>query len=1076
MRTGEPPCGNSRVTVPDTGAFACIHRYFEKQAALSPNASALMTESCSVTFHELDARANQLASWLNAQGIGPGSKVAIAIPRSVDAVVCVLACLKSGAAYVPIGAHYAKPLIDYILHDAGVDLALCQSPLTFEGPTKVAHVNTLGAAHLESQSRCGWDWPGNSLAWILYTSGSSGQPKAVRGTQRGIVQRCEALWTLQPFTAGEVAIQNTALTVVDSFWELWGPLCQGVPVLVLDEAINQDLPRLVRALQFHQVTRICLVPSLLRSLLTIIHDLERQLPHLRQWVVSGESLTHDLVCQFYKHLPHATLLNQYGLTETSADITSFDTRGMSSHPTDISPVPIGTPFPGIELFILDERLALVPEGEEGELYVSGACLVDGYLNRPELTAERFPLNPFSSVGARMLRTGDRARRLARGEFLVSGRADRQVKVRGYRVELDGLESLISRHSAVDSAAVTYQPNASGHSQLIAYICPVAAGKPTEADLSAFCAERAPSYMIPHRFIFVDDMPRTPSGKIDRKALPSLMACESSVADRPDLPPLQDAVRRIWCRLLAVSDVDPQAEFFRVGGDSLLMMRLLSEIRHEFHCEVSLEQFVREPTVGYLCELIRGAPKVMPGADFCEMQIRESLPDSATRAKLQQVSASLSQTSIWMHEQIADDGNPYGIVVSAMLYGPLRIPILESACRYVMQVNPVLSTRIFRTASAGLQQKIVLDGPLPFEVVDGRGVASEHKWRYVTEHIRSVSSRRLDVSRNAPFDVRVVATAEDETALIIQVHHLVCDGHSIKVLMRQISEIYNAEANGGPLPTRTPDYRFAAYCDWERRFFASGKSDNYGPEVSAPGADVISRALSYWERVLPDRELTQALPADYAADPRSESFKGGEFRVEVARSSIDRYLSQVRWRGVTAFHLFFASYSMALFRTFSYGTQAIGFTAALRPRELEDALGCYVSVLPCLLGVSEHTTCADLLCQVRDSMWSALEWGRVPFEVVLNHLRAKGRAREFRGFQTSVSFDDSATDYLQLHALKTQSQRVHGGSSKFPLSLNVEVAGSGFILSFEYRTKLYRESSIQLLARTALEEVERLGRS
>jgi aryl carrier-like protein len=569
------------------------------------------------------------------------------------------------------------------------------------------------------------------------------------------------------------------------------------------------------------------------------------------------------------------------------------------------------------------------------------------------------------------------------------------------------------------------------------------------------------------------MPRTPSGKINRNALPALATGKVSIVDRPDLPALQDEVRRLWCQLLGAPDVGVDEEFFQAGGDSLLMMKMLGEIRNRLARDISVKHFVSKPTLEALCELIRSAESSAPGpaAAFSSRALEEFLNDSSTRARVQRVPTSLPQTSIWMHEQMAYDGNPYGITVSATLSGALDTNLLRSACQAIVQAEPALTTRFSMTA-AGLEQCVTPDDRVRFEVLEGRNIPIEQKQQYIDNHIRRVASRRLNVSREAPVIIRVITLTEKESILIIQVHHMVCDGLSVKILLKKLAETYNALAKGDPPPTSMPDYRFLAYCDWEHGLFSDDQA-RHRSKLAEGGASTVSRALSYWEDAVPDLERSQALPSDYPnrTDP---SFEGGEVVVEVERGRVGNHLNQIQKRGVTPFHLFFAAYSKALFRTFKYERQAIGFTNSMRPAELDDALGCYITTLPCLLHVSEFTTYPELLGQVWDSLWNAVESRHVPFEAVLNHLRAKGRATDFRGFQTVVSCDDWAIEHLQLHGLDVQPQRVNSRWSKFPISLNVEVARSKFIFLFEYRSHLYREATIGLLARTFLDELERFS--
>ncbi|NKM08305.1 amino acid adenylation domain-containing protein [Rhizobium leguminosarum bv. viciae] len=1047
--------------------FTSINRHFEVQATRTPDALALATEASSITFRELNARADHLASLLRWRGVGPESRAAIILPRSIDAVVSVLACLKVGAAYVPIGVTSPLRLIDDILDDARCQIILCHREARWSDRMEALPVDEVRFGG-DDQGHASPEWPGDALAWILYTSGSSGQPKGVRGTHRGVLQRCEALWALQPFASGERAIQNTSLTVVDSPWELWGPLCQGVPVLLLDDQASQDLPRYVGALNAHRITRICLVPSLLHALLTNIHDLQQRLPHLRLWVVSGELLNVDLVRQFYAQLPEAVLLNQYGLTETSADITSFDTRSIASAPSDLIHAPIGVPFPGVHTFILDERLEPAHDGEEGELYVSGDCVADGYLRRPELTAERFLPNPFAVGSPVMLRTGDRARRLSTGDILITGRADRQVKVRGHRVELDGVEAMVCRHPGVGSAAVIYRTTPLGNPQLIAYFCKKLDGDaPTEAGLREFCANHALAHMIPHRFVELDEMPRTQSGKIDRKALGSSAGGEVPIIDRPDLSAVEDEVRRIWCRLLALPDIGVDESFFHSGGDSLLLMKLLKQLGDQFGRNIPMKQLASNPTIAFTCELIQGEEDSSAGPEALTWYNEAMQPAGADSVPLHQVSLSQSQTSIWIHEQMASDGNPYGITSAATLRGVLDIARLKGAFQSIVQAQPILSTRLVMDAT-GLQQRTVADDASFFEVIDGRRISDDNKHHFVADQVRLVSSRRLDLEREAPILVRVVLTAEDEAVLILQVHHLVCDGRSIGVLLDMIAEAYDVEIAGGQ--SQSPDYRFLAYCNRERILLPPPIRPTREASPTIQAENAAARIMAHWEEAISDLAFTPALPFDHPSG-KQPSFAGREIIIEVERQLVDDQLQRIGKNGITPFQLFFAAYAMALFRAFSYESQTIGFTHSLRPNRFDDALGCYVTLLPCFLHVTKDTTRLDLLAQVSDSLWSALQNGGIPFEAVLNHLRVNKRLSDFQGFQTVVSLDNRAVENLRLFGLDIEPRPVEKSGAQFPLSLNIETTRSGYRFLFEYQIKLFEEKTIAALGRDFLGELK-----
>jgi len=1051
-----------------TREFSSIHKYFEKQALRSPHATALITEEQSLTFGKLDARASQLAANLEQRSIGPGSIVALFLPRSIDAIVAMLACLKSGATQLPICMNYPISFIESILDDAKPDLILTNNEMAIQSSIDILRVDRL-ASHARHDLSASPDWPGDTPAWILYTSGSTGLPKAVNGLHRGIVQRCESLWALQSFSEQEVAIQNTALTVVDSHWEIWGPLSKGIPVVLLDDDINQNPPRLVESLRKFKVTRICLVPSLLRSLLTTMGELGRELPHLKQWIVSGELLSSDLVRLFYQSFPDAILRNQYGLTETSADITSFDTRLLNSHSMKTEFVPIGSPFPGVDAHILDKNLMPVADGEEGELFIAGDCVVGGYLNKPDLSAKRFLTNPFRAAGGKLLSTGDLARRLENGDILVSGRADRQVKVRGYRVELEGLESLIASHPDVVSVAAVCACGTKGNTILITYIQKRQDADITPEAIHAFCTDNLPKYMIPHRTVFLDDMPRTPSGKINRKALPEVANTAIEIVDRPDLSTTEDTLRRIWCRLLDLPDVGSSQLFFQVGGDSLMMMAMLSEVRKEFRCEIPLRRFVLEPTIKNIYCLLNGTegtvPQSMSFIDLDEIQAEQS--KETISASLVETPLSVAQSSIYLHEEVVVEGNPYGITISTMLSGSLDLEALEAAVVYVVKTDPVLSVRIFMTAD-GPQQRIHDDSRVCFDVIRApRHISDNTKERYIKEQIIKVASMRINLEQSPPLYIRVLRIANEEAVLIIQVHHLVCDGQSMRVFVQRLSEAYAINSAGKPWPAKKSDFRFLAYCRWESQLFNSCGVSHEPPDAPTKSQAAVVAAIEYWDRALLNLEEATALKTDISEGVHAMSVSGREVVVETDKNTVNALMERISLSGVTPFHLFLASYSRALYQTLEYSDQAIGVVTGLRPEEYDDALGCYVTTLPCFINIRDDTTNNALLTKVSDTLWNTLSRGRIPFEVVLKHMRAKGQARNFRGFQTVASFDDQAIRFLQLRGVGAEPRRIHSGFSNFPLELKTEVTDTGFAFSFEYRTALYHEKTINRLAQTFL---------
>ncbi|GIX48383.1 MAG: hypothetical protein KatS3mg131_2594 [Candidatus Tectimicrobiota bacterium] len=498
---------------------ACLHDLFAAQAARTPQQVALIEGERQLTYAELNARANRLAHYLQALGVGPEVRVGLCLERSLEAVVALLGILKAGGAYVPLDPAYPRERLAYMLADARPAVLLTQQRWLEGLPPHAAHPVCLDRdwPHI---ARCSDRDPAtattpDSAAYVLYTSGSTGQPKGVVGLHRGAVNRCAWMWREYPFAAGEVSCQKTSLNFVDSVWEIFGPLLQGVPAVVIPDAVVREPRRLLRLLAARGVTRLVLVPSLLEALLHVADA--TPWPPLRLCICSGEPLSFELYRRFRQRLPHCRLLNLYGSSEVAADVTWYDPERMGEKPGWI---PIGRPIANTEIYLLDAHGQPVPIGVPGEIYAGGAGLARGYLHRPGLTAARFVPHPFSAVpGQRLYRTGDVARYHADGQLEFLGRRDHQIKLRGYRIELGEIEAVLRRHPQVAEAVVTVRDEG-GERRLVAYVVPRPGQGLERAALHAFARQQLPAYMLPAAFVVLDALPLTPNGKVDRRALPA----------------------------------------------------------------------------------------------------------------------------------------------------------------------------------------------------------------------------------------------------------------------------------------------------------------------------------------------------------------------------------------------------------------------------------------------------------------------------------------------------------------------------------------------------------------------------
>ncbi len=584
---------------------ATLDQLFAAQVKRTPDATAFFTESGSVTYGELNQCANQLARHLQAKGVMPESRVGVCLERSVDAVVAMLGALKAGCAYVPLDPTYPAERLAFMISDAQIALGITQRkwmPLLQGTRAVLLDGDRAEIAAQESENLPESTRP-DPVANLIYTSGSSGVPKGVLGLHRGAVNRFAWMWENFPFLAGEVCALKTSLNFVDSTWEIFGPLLQGIPSVIVSDATVRDPAELVRTLERFAVTRIVTVPSLLHAVLESFPDLGTRLPALKLWVSSGEALRPELCRRFYSALPNCTLLNLYGTTEISADSTAYI---VPKNPDGICVVPLGRPIANTQCYVLDSQFQPVPIAVRGRIYVGGDGLARGYWNRPELTAERFVSNPFSpAAGSRLYATGDQARYLADGTIEYLGRADDQVKVRGHRIELKEIETVVALHPQVAEVVAAIYDDGAGE-RLMAYIV----GRngrdlPGSPALREFASLRLPAYMVPARFQIVQAFPLTPSGKIDRRRLPALGSPARD--ERPQVAPqdlLESQLIGIWEELLGVRPIGTESDFFELGGHSLLAARMFDRIQDAYGQRLPLATLFAQPTIKNLAENLR----------------------------------------------------------------------------------------------------------------------------------------------------------------------------------------------------------------------------------------------------------------------------------------------------------------------------------------------------------------------------------------------------------------------------------------------------------------------------------------
>ncbi|HEX8338672.1 MAG TPA: amino acid adenylation domain-containing protein, partial [Pyrinomonadaceae bacterium] len=760
-----------------SSAPRCVSRMFEEQAARTPDATAVVLGAEGLSYGELDRRAARLARRLRALGASPDTLVGVCLERSLRLPVAVLAVLKAGAAYVPLDPQYPEPRLRLMAEDACLKVLLTERRHAEASFAAGAHVVCLDETDEELEALRDDDPPfgaaPDNLAYVLYTSGSTGRPKGValgHGALANLIR-----WQLEnsPAEGPLRTLQFTSLSFDVSFQEIFSTLCAGGTLVLVSEQTRRDPFALLRYLEAEGVERIFLPFVALQQLAEAGRHAGVGVPPLREVITAGEQLQiSDALVSWFEKLDGCALHNHYGPSETHVATAYHLRRPLAEWP---ALPPIGVPIANTRVYVLDRHMRHVPVGVVGELYLGGEGLARGYLNRPALTAERFVPDPFGNEpGARVYKTGDLARFRPDGNVEFLGRADAQVKVRGFRVEPGEVEAALRQCPSVLDAVVTARDRA-GDRQLVAYVVPNGAADsgPTDATRD-FLRERLPDYMVPSVFVRLDKLPLTPSGKVDRRALPAPEAAGEEGADYvAPRTPTEEVLAGIWCEVLGRERVGVGENFFEAGGHSLLATRVASRVREAFEAELPLRAFFTHPTVESLAQLVESAMGEGAQAD----------PPLVPVGREGGLPLSFAQQRLWFLDQLEPDSPLYNLSGAIRLRGELNTPALEHALNEVVRRHEALRTTFDS------------DGGLPRQVVHAalRVAVESLDFSALPAAERDAQSRRA-VGREAgrPFDLRrgpllralLVRLSAAEHVLVVTMHHIVSDGWSIGVLIRE----------------------------------------------------------------------------------------------------------------------------------------------------------------------------------------------------------------------------------------------------------------------------------------------------
>ncbi|MEV7024640.1 amino acid adenylation domain-containing protein, partial [Kitasatospora sp. NPDC093558] len=924
---------------------------FERQVREDPAAVALTDGEVALTYGELNARANRLAHALIDRGVGPEQLVALALPRSAELVVAVLAVLKTGGAYVPVDPAYPAARIAYLLQDARPALVVTTSGIgDLPGGDPVDRL-LLDAADLDGlpDTDPGVTVDPGHAAYVIYTSGSTGNPKGVVVPHRNVVRLFDTTRELFGFSAEDVWTLFHSYAFDFSVWELWGALLHGGRLVVVDHETSRSPGRFLELLARERVTVLNQTPSAFYQLMRADAEQPRELA-LRTVVFGGEALEPARLAGWYERHPDDAprLVNMYGITETTVHVTyaALDRSGTAAGQ-------IGTALPDLRTYVLDSGLRPVPPGVPGELYVAGPGLARGYLNRPGLTAGRFPADPFGPPGSRMYRSGDVVRRAADGSLRYVGRADQQVKVRGFRIELGEIEAALAAHPAVAQVAVLARQDRADDTRLVAYLVPAAAA-PSQADLRGHLAERLPEYMVPSAFVLLDVLPLTANGKLDHRALPAPDLTPAATGRAPRTPQEQ-ILCELFAEVLGVASAGVEDGFFDLGGHSLLATRLAARIRATLGVEMPLRALFEAPTpAGLAVALVAAGPAQAALAPY---------------RRPERIPLSFAQRRLWFLHQLEGASAHYNIPLAWRLSGPLDREALQAALADVVARHESLRT-VFPVVD-GVPYQQVLD------VVAARpGLAvCRTTEAALSGALTAAVARRFDLEAELPLHAELFELAPDEHALLLVLHHIAGDGWSLGPLAAGLTEAYAARCRGEE-PRREPlAVQYADYTLWQHELLGDA-TDSDSP---------FARQATYWTRQLAGLPDQLQLPTDRPR-PAVASRRGGFVRAGLDAELHHGLRELARAHGTSLFMVLQAGLAALLSKLGAGEDIPIGSPIAGRTDQaLDELVGYFVNTLVLRTDTSGDPAFAELLGRVRDTALAGYANQDLPFEYLVEAL-------------------------------------------------------------------------------------------
>jgi amino acid adenylation domain-containing protein len=1008
----------------------CLHQLFEDQVQRTPDNVAVVFEGQQLTYAQLNARANQLAHHLEALGVGPEVPVAICMERCPELVVGILGILKAGGAYVPLDSAYPQERLSFLIEDAHAAVLLTQAHMVESMPAHGIHAVCLDSdwktIATKSEKNPVTEATARNLAYILYTSGSTGQPKGVMVEHRGL---CNAInWIIQTLelTAEDRCLLKTPITFDAAGRELFPPLLTGGRLVIAEADGHRDSRYLAEMIRSARISIFHCVPSLLQFLVEE-PAFDGSLA-LRAVMCGGEALPTQVVTRFQRR-SKAKLYNVYGPTETIIDSTYW----LCEEANGRSLIPIGRPIPNARIYILDNALRPLPIGVAGHMYIGGVGLARGYLNRPELTAEKFIADPFSAEpGARLYKTGDLARYLPDGNIEFLGRDDHQVKIRGFRIELGEIEAALGQYPAVRHAVVLARGDAPREKRLVAYVV----AESTADELRRFLKDKLPEHMVPAVFVLLDALPLLSNGKVDRNALPAPERTRPELGGAFVAPrtTTEELLAEIWAQILDIEQVGIHDNFFDLGGHSLLATQLVSRMRDAFQVEIPLRRLFEFPSVAGLAESIEAvrqagqhllAPPILP------------VPRN------EDLTLSFAQQRLWFFDQLEPGLSAYNIPAAVRLKGPLNLAVLEQSLNEIVKRHESLRTT-FGKVDGRPTQVITPILTIKLPVVDLGKLSASEQESEVRRLVTAEAQRPFDLSRGPLIRGTVLRLDDEEHVGLLTMHHIVSDGWSAGILIREVATLYFAFCAGGSSPLPALPIQYADFAHWQRQWLQG---------------EVLETQIAYWKEQLAGAPASIDLPTDHPR-PAVQTFRGAHESLVLPKHLQEGFKALSRQTGTTQFMTFLAAFQVLLYRYTSQDDLIVGTPVANRNRlETEGLIGFFVNALVLRTDLSGNPSFREFLRRVREVCLGAYGHQDLPFDRLVEELQVPRELSRNPLFQVMFVLTNTSLRTIELPGLTLSPVEGDSETAHFDLTLQILETDQGLTAALVYNTDLFEADTI-----------------